>query len=145
MRTPDHIKLRYIMLNHFEKGWTAAQSFRDLTNTYGEGTIGVSTELVCSIPIRRQGCRGQRRKRQAFRTWRWCTIRGRRADESYTTRMLGEEFDHLTIVRHLLQLGKVCRWRLCSLEFFLSFNQLFSLWKYKFKLDLKMLDNYAPT
>uniref|UniRef100_A0A914C7L9 Mos1 transposase HTH domain-containing protein n=1 Tax=Acrobeloides nanus TaxID=290746 RepID=A0A914C7L9_9BILA len=43
MRTPDHIKLRSIMLNHFEKGWTAAQSFRDLTNTYGEGTIGEST------------------------------------------------------------------------------------------------------
>ena len=43
MRTPDHIKLRYIMLNHFEKGWTAAQSFRDLTNTYGEGTTGEST------------------------------------------------------------------------------------------------------
>ena len=46
MRTPDHIKLRYIMLNHFEKGWTAAQSFRDLTNTYGEGTIGESTVLI---------------------------------------------------------------------------------------------------
>ena len=33
MRTPDHIKLRYIMLNHFEKRWTSGQSYRDLVGT----------------------------------------------------------------------------------------------------------------
>uniref|UniRef100_A0A915EEK7 Mos1 transposase HTH domain-containing protein n=1 Tax=Ditylenchus dipsaci TaxID=166011 RepID=A0A915EEK7_9BILA len=33
------IKLRYFMLNHFEKGWTPEQSFADLTETYGEDVI----------------------------------------------------------------------------------------------------------
>jgi [histone H3]-lysine36 N-dimethyltransferase SETMAR len=43
MRTPDHIKLRYIMLNHFEKRWTSGQSYRDLVGTYGEDAISKSS------------------------------------------------------------------------------------------------------
>uniref|UniRef100_A0A1A9V908 HTH_48 domain-containing protein n=1 Tax=Glossina austeni TaxID=7395 RepID=A0A1A9V908_GLOAU len=33
---------RHIVLHHFEKGWRAAQSFRDLNELFGEGTISES-------------------------------------------------------------------------------------------------------
>ena len=36
MRIEHHIHIRHIMLNHFEKGWNAAQSFRDLNELLGE-------------------------------------------------------------------------------------------------------------
>ena len=39
MRVDKHLHVRHIMLYHFEKGWTAAQSFRDLNELFGEGTI----------------------------------------------------------------------------------------------------------
>ena len=42
MRTEDHIHIRHVMLHHFKKGWTAAQSKRDLDETYGEETISES-------------------------------------------------------------------------------------------------------
>ena len=113
MRTPDHIKLRYIMLNHFEKGWTAAQSFRDLTNTYGEGTIGESTVRTWFARFK-SGDKDVEDKEGRGRPSELdddALLEAVEQDESYTTRMLGEEFgvDHSTIVRHLLQLGKVCR------------------------------------
>ena len=113
MRTPDHIKLRYIMLNHFEKGWTAAQSFRDLTNTYGEGTIGESTVRTWFARFK-SGDKDVEDKEGRGRPSELdddALLEAVEQDESYTTRMLGEEFgvDHSIIVRHLLQLGKVCR------------------------------------
>ena len=39
MRIENHIHIRHIMLYHFEKGWKAADSFRDLNELFGEGTI----------------------------------------------------------------------------------------------------------
>ncbi len=39
MRVENHIHIRHIMLYHYEKGWKAAQSFRDLNDLFGEGTI----------------------------------------------------------------------------------------------------------
>ena len=113
MRTPYHIKLRYIMLNHFEKGWTAAQSFRDLTNTYGEGTIGESTVRTWFARFK-SGDKDVEDKEGRGRPSELdddALLEAVEQDESYTTRKLGEEFgvDHSTIVRHLLQLGKVCR------------------------------------
>ena len=42
MHVDNHIHLRHIMLYHFEKGWTAAQSCRDLNEVFGEGTISDS-------------------------------------------------------------------------------------------------------
>jgi len=39
MRVNNHIHLRHIMLYHLGKGWTAVQSFRDLNEVFGEGTI----------------------------------------------------------------------------------------------------------
>ena len=42
MRVDNHIHIRHIMLYHYEKGWKAAQSFRDLNELFGEGTISES-------------------------------------------------------------------------------------------------------
>ena len=39
MRVDEHLHVHHIMLYHFEKGWTAAQSFQDLNELFGEGTI----------------------------------------------------------------------------------------------------------
>ena len=39
MCVENHIHIRHIMLYHFEKGWNAAQSFRDLNEPFGEGEI----------------------------------------------------------------------------------------------------------
>ncbi|CAJ0961375.1 unnamed protein product, partial [Mesorhabditis belari] len=43
MRVDNHIHLRHIMLYHFEKGWSVAESFRDLKELFGQGTIGRAT------------------------------------------------------------------------------------------------------
>ncbi|KZC07153.1 Histone-lysine N-methyltransferase SETMAR [Dufourea novaeangliae] len=42
MRVENHSHIRHIMLYHFEKGWKAAQSFRDLNELFGKGTISES-------------------------------------------------------------------------------------------------------
>ena len=42
MRIEIHIHFRNIMLYHSEKGWNAAQSFRDLNELFDEGTISKS-------------------------------------------------------------------------------------------------------
>ena len=42
MLVNNHTHICHIMLYHFEKGWKAAQSFRDLNELFGEGTISES-------------------------------------------------------------------------------------------------------
>ncbi len=42
MRVDSNIHIRHIMLYHYQKGWKAAQSFRDLNELFGEGTISES-------------------------------------------------------------------------------------------------------
>jgi hypothetical protein len=42
MRVDNYIHIRHIKLYHFEKGWTAAQSLRDLNELFGEETISHS-------------------------------------------------------------------------------------------------------
>ena len=39
MLVDNHTHIRHIMLYHLEKRWKAAQSFRDLNELFGEGTI----------------------------------------------------------------------------------------------------------
>ena len=41
MLIDNHTHIRYIMPYHFEKGWKAAQSFRDLTELFGEQSAKV--------------------------------------------------------------------------------------------------------
>ncbi|GFW98958.1 histone-lysine N-methyltransferase SETMAR [Trichonephila clavipes] len=43
MRVENHSHIRHIMLNHFEKGWKAAQSFGDPNELFGKGTISESS------------------------------------------------------------------------------------------------------
>ena len=45
MRIENHIHIRHIMLYDFEKGWNAAQSFRDPKELFGEGTISKSQDI----------------------------------------------------------------------------------------------------
>ncbi|KAF8763920.1 Histone-lysine N-methyltransferase SETMAR like protein [Argiope bruennichi] len=42
MHVNNHTHIRHIMLYHFEKGLKEAQSFRDLNELFGEGTISES-------------------------------------------------------------------------------------------------------
>uniref|UniRef100_A0A915DFN2 Mos1 transposase HTH domain-containing protein n=1 Tax=Ditylenchus dipsaci TaxID=166011 RepID=A0A915DFN2_9BILA len=42
MRVENHLHIRHIMLYHFEKGWRAAQSFRDIVELFGEEAISQS-------------------------------------------------------------------------------------------------------
>ncbi|PRD28835.1 UNVERIFIED_CONTAM: Histone-lysine N-methyltransferase SETMAR [Trichonephila clavipes] len=42
MRVENHSHIRHIMLYHFEKGLKVAQSFRDLNEIFGKGTISES-------------------------------------------------------------------------------------------------------
>lgn len=44
MRIENHI--RHIILYHFEKGWNAAQSFRNLNEFFNEKTIGKSQKCL---------------------------------------------------------------------------------------------------
>ena len=103
MRVENHVHLRHIMLYHYEKGWTAAQSFRDLNELYSEGMIS------------------ERQRREWFARFKTGDTsledkpgRGRPSDfdeqallvaveedESLTIRILAEQFgvDHSTIVR----------------------------------------------
>ncbi len=37
MRVDNHIHIRHIMLYHYQKGWEAAQSFRDLNDKLKDG------------------------------------------------------------------------------------------------------------
>ena len=41
MLVNNHTHIRHIMLYHFEKGWKAAQSFRDLNELFGEQSAKV--------------------------------------------------------------------------------------------------------
>ena len=48
MRIENHIHISHIMYAlSFEKGWNAAQSFRDLKEPFGEGTISISQVEKC--------------------------------------------------------------------------------------------------
>ncbi|GFV88763.1 histone-lysine N-methyltransferase SETMAR [Trichonephila clavipes] len=42
MRVENRSHIRHIMLYYFEKGWEAAQSFHDLNELFGKGTISES-------------------------------------------------------------------------------------------------------
>ena len=41
MLVDNHTHIRHIMLYHFEKGWKAAQSFRDRNEIFGEQSAKV--------------------------------------------------------------------------------------------------------
>ena len=116
MRVDNHVHVRHIMLYHFEKGWKATESARDINELFGEGTIG--ERMVQKLFKRFKDGDTSLKDEEG---------RGRRSDfddqalldaveedESLTTRILAEMFDvdQSTIVRRLKKLGKV--WKLAG-------------------------------
>ena len=116
MRVGNHSHIRHIMLYHFEKGWKAAQSFRDLNELFGKGTI---SESQCrewfarfksgdtSLEDKPGRGRPSDFDDQAF-------LAAVEEDESLTTRMLAEDFNvnQFTVVRRLKKLGKM--WKIAG-------------------------------
>ncbi len=105
MRVDNHIHIRHIMLYHYQKGWRAAQSFRDLNELFGEGTISQSQverwfKKFKSGNTNLEDDEGRGRPSdfddQALLT-------AVEEDECLTTRILAEDFnvDQSTIVRRL--------------------------------------------
>ena len=114
MRIENHIHIRHIMLYHFEKGWSAAQSYRDLNELFGEGTISKS-QVKRWFKKFKSGDTNLADEEGRGRLSNFndqALLAAVEENESLTTRMLTEDFnvDHLTIVRRLKKLGKV--WKL---------------------------------
>ncbi|CAJ0950922.1 unnamed protein product, partial [Mesorhabditis belari] len=116
MRVDNHIHLRHIMLYHFEKGWSAAESFRDLKELFGQGTIGRATvyEWFDRFKSGNTSVDDEPGRGRPSEFDDKALLEAVEEDESLTTRMLADEFnvDQSTIVRHLKKLGKV--WKLAG-------------------------------
>nr|CDJ96098.1 Transposase domain containing protein [Haemonchus contortus] len=102
------------MLDHFEKGWKAADSFRDLNELYGDGIISQSQVerwfkkfKTGNTNLEDEEGRG---RLSDFNVQ--ALLAAVEEDESMTTRMLAEEFNanQSTLVRRLKRLEKV--WKL---------------------------------
>ena len=104
IRVENHVHIRHIMLYRYEKGYKAAEAFRDLNELFGEGTIG-----------ERQVRRWFERFKSGNKSLEDEGGRGRPSDfddqalldaveedESLTTRLLAEMFNvgQSTIIRH---------------------------------------------
>ncbi|CAJ0920399.1 unnamed protein product, partial [Mesorhabditis belari] len=115
MRVDNHIHLRHIMLYHFEKGWSAAESFRDLKELFGQGTIGRATvyEWFDRFKSGNTSVDDEPGRGRPSEFDDKALLEAVEEDESLTTRMLADEFnvDQSTIVRHLKKLGKVRKLR----------------------------------
>lgn len=116
MRVENHIHIRHIMLYHYEKGWKAAQSFRDLNELFGEGTITDSAVRKWFARFK-SGDTSLEDKEGRGRPSDFddqALLTAVEEDESLTTRMLAADFnvDQSTIVRRLKKLGKV--WKLAG-------------------------------
>ncbi|GFS91877.1 histone-lysine N-methyltransferase SETMAR [Trichonephila clavipes] len=111
MRVKNHSPIRHIVLYHFEKGWKAPQSSRDLNELFGKETISESQ------------CRGRFARFKSGDTRLEDKPGGGRPsdfndrahlaaveeDESLTTRILAEDSNanHSTVVHRHKKLGKV--------------------------------------
>ena len=114
MSDVDRIHVRHIMLYHYQKGWMAAQSFRDINELFGEGTISQSQVERWFQKFKS----GNMRLNDDERIGRPSNFDDQalliavEEDESLTTRTLAETFNvnQSTISRRLKKLGKV--WKL---------------------------------
>jgi transposase len=102
------------MLYHLQKRWTAAQSFRDLNELFGEGTIS-QAQVYRWFDRFKSGDTSLEDEEGRGRPSDFddqALLAAVEEDESLTTRMLAEQFqvDQSTIVRRLKKLGKV--WKL---------------------------------
>ena len=114
IRVDNHVHIRHIMLYHYQKGWKAAQSFRDINELFGEGTISESQclEWFARFKSGDTSLNDKSGRGSPSNFDDRALLAAVEEDEILTTRMLAEDFnvDHSTIVRHLKKLGKV--WKL---------------------------------
>ncbi|GFY46460.1 HTH_48 domain-containing protein [Trichonephila inaurata madagascariensis] len=110
MRVENHSHIRHIMLYHFEKGLKALQSFCDLNELFGKGTISESQcrewlarFISADTSLEHKPGRG---RPSDFDDQ---TLLAAVEDESLTTPMLAEDFNvnQSTVVRRLKKLRKV--------------------------------------
>lgn len=110
MRVDNHTHIRHIMLYHFEKGWKASQSFRDLNELFGEGTISESRcrEWFARFKSGDTSLEDKPRRGRPSDFDDQALLAAVEENESLTTRMLADDFNvnHSTIVRRLKKLGK---------------------------------------
>lgn len=111
MRVDNHTHIRHIMLYHFEKGWKASQSFRDLNELFGEGTISESRcrEWFARFKSGDTSLEDKPRRGRPSDFDDQALLAAVEENESLTTRMLADDFNvnHSTIVRRLKKLGKI--------------------------------------
>ncbi|CAD5226558.1 unnamed protein product [Bursaphelenchus xylophilus] len=97
------------MLYHFEKGWKAAQSFRDLNELFGEGTISESQcrEWFARFKSGDTSLQDKPRRGRPSDFDDQALLAAVEDGESLTTRMLADDFNvnQSTIVRRLKKLG----------------------------------------
>ena len=112
----NHNHILHVLLYQYEKGWKAAQSFRDLNELFGKGTI---SERQCrewfarfkTGDTRLMDNPGRGRPSDFDDEALLATVE---EDESMTTRILAKIFNvnQSTIVRRLKKIGKV--WKLAG-------------------------------
>ena len=116
MRIQNHIHIRHIILYHFEKGWNAAQTFRDLNELFGEGTISKSQveRWFKKFKSNDTNLADEKGRGQASNFNDQALLATVEEGESLITRILAEEFnvDNSTIVGRLKQLVKA--WKLAG-------------------------------
>ena len=116
MRTDNHIHLRHIMLWHFEKRMKAADSFREINQVFGEGTIGKRTveEWFARFKNGDTSLEDKPGRGRPSDFDDQALLAAVEEDESLTTRMLANQFNcgQSTIVYRLKKLGKV--WKMAG-------------------------------
>ncbi|KAI4465823.1 mariner mos1 transposase-like protein [Holotrichia oblita] len=114
MRIENRIHIRYIMLYHFEKSWSATQSFRDLNDLFGEEIISKSQveRWFKNFKSDDTNLADEEGRGRPSNFNDQALLAAVEEDESLTTRMLAGDFNvHSTIVcrfrNNLIDLSKL--------------------------------------
>ena len=111
MPIENHIQIHHILLFHFEKCWNAVQSFRNLNELFGEGTISKSQVERWFNKFKSGDTNLVNEEGKGRQPGTFCSRgRGRKLDNQNVDRRL--QCDHSTIVCRLKKLGKV--WKLAG-------------------------------
>ena len=100
MRTANHILIRNVLLFYFDQNKSPADAFRDLNETYGDGTIS-RAQCFQWFARFKEGDRSLEDKKGRGRPSDFddqALLDAVEEDQSLTTRMLAEEFNisHVT-------------------------------------------------
>ncbi|GFY44378.1 histone-lysine N-methyltransferase SETMAR [Trichonephila inaurata madagascariensis] len=94
MHVENYSHIHHIMLYHFEKGWKAAQSFRDFNELFGKGIISESQcrEWFACFKSGDTSLEDKPGRGQLSDFDDQALLAAMEEDESLTTRMLAEDF-----------------------------------------------------